>query len=107
MEFTKKQTNPAEIVLILSGKLDFMVRQDLQAAIKDAQTEETQHVILDLTNVSFIDCAAIGILVRAKHEFAQAKITLSLIAAPGRVFTVLQTMNLGEMLSIVPTMQEV
>ncbi len=106
MEFTKKQTNPGETVLILSGKLDFMVRQDFQAAIKDAHTEETQHIILDLTNISFIDCAAIGILVRAKHEFAQAQITLSLIAAPGRVLTVLQTMNLGEMLSIVPTMQE-
>ena len=107
MEFTKKQTNPGETILILSGQLDFMVRKDFQAAIKNTQTEETQQVVLDLTNVSFIDCAAVGILVRAKHELAQAKITLSLIAAPGRVLTVLQTMNLGEMLAIVPTMQEI
>ena len=106
MEFTIKQTNPGETVLIFSGQLNFMIRKDFQAAIKDVQTEETQQVILDLTNVSFIDCAAIGILVRAKHELAQAHITLSLIAAPGRVFNVLQTMNLGQMFSMVPAKQE-
>ena len=107
MEYTKKQTNPGETILILSGQLDFIVRKDFQAAIKNAQIEETQQVVFDLTHVSFIDCAAVGILVRGKHELAQAQITLSLIAAPGRGLTVLQAMNLGEMLSIVPTMQDV
>ncbi len=106
MEFTKKQTKPGEIVLILSGQLDFMVRKDFQAAIQDAQIEATQHVIMDLTDVSFIDCAAVGILVRTKHELAKAEIRLSLISAPGRVFDVLQAMNLDQILSMVPTKQE-
>ena len=83
-----------------------MVRQDFQAAIKDAQTEETQHVILDLTNVSFIDCAALGILVRANHELAKDQIRLSVISAPGRVFDVLQVMNLDQILSMVSAKQE-
>ena len=91
----------------MSGRLNFIVRKELQGALQDAATGGTQHVILDLTDISFIDCAAMGILVKSKQDLATADITLSLIAAPGRALDVLHTMNIDKMMTITPTKQEV
>lgn len=106
MEITKQSLNPGETTLILSGQLDFMVRKDFQAALQNAQAKGTQHVILDLTQVSFVDCAALGILVRAKQKLVKAQITLSILTSPGRVFDILQIMNLDKILSVIPINQE-
>ena len=103
MKITKQTTNPGETTLILSGRLDFMVRTDFLAALQDAKNAGIQHLILDLTQISFIDCAALGILVRAKQELSEAHITLSLLTAPGRVLNVLQTTNLDKILPITST----
>ncbi len=77
MEFLRTQTNPAETALIRSGQLDFLVRKDFQAIIQEAQTEETQHIILDLSKMSFMDCATIGILLKSKQALTKAHIALS------------------------------
>jgi anti-anti-sigma factor len=79
-----------------------MVRKDFHAAIQEAQAEGKQHIILDLAEVSFIDCAAVGILVRAKQELADAHIRLSLRTAPGRVLDVLKLLNVDKMLPVAP-----
>ncbi len=100
MDITRKQANPGETRLVLSGPLDFRVRKELQLAIQDAQTEGMKQVILDLRDVSFIDCAALGILVQAQQELAESQTTLSLVAAPGRVLDVLHTMNIDKMMTI-------
>ena len=107
MEIKTTQTKPEEAVLILSGRLDFIVRRELQATLQNKQTEETKFILLDLTDVSFIDCAALGILVKAKHELAESQITLSLIASPGRVLDVLRTMNIDKMMTITSATQTV
>ncbi len=106
MEINKTQTKPGETVLSLSGRLDFIVRRELQSALQNSQTEGTKDVLLDLTNVTFVDCAALGILVKSKQELADAHITLSIIAAPGSVFDVLHTMNIDKMMTITSTKQQ-
>lgn len=103
MEITRKDLNPGEITLTITGQLDFMVRKVFQAAIQEAQAAGTQHIILDLAKVSFIDCAAVGILVRAKQELADAQIRLSLRTAPGRVLDILKLLNVDKMLPVAPT----
>ncbi|MEX0829497.1 MAG: STAS domain-containing protein [Nitrospirales bacterium] len=102
MEIKRKDPNPEEIILIITGQLDFLVRKDFQAAIQEAQAEGKQHIILDLTEVSSIDCTAVGILVRAKQELADAQIRLSLRTAPGHVLDVLKLLNVDTMLPVAP-----
>ena len=104
MEITRTDRNPGEITLSITGQLDFMVRKDFQVAIQESQAEGPTHLILDLSQVSFIDCAAVGILVRAKQDLSDAQITLSLRTAPGRVFDVLKLLNVDKMLPVaIPT----
>ena len=100
MEVTKKMPSPGEIVLALSGRLDFTVRKTFQSAIKEAQTEETRQIVLDLTNVSFVDCSALGIFIRAYQTLAQQQIALSIMASPGRVLDTLQTTHLDKMIPV-------
>ncbi len=107
MELKKTQTKPEEAMLIFSGRLDFLVRRELQSVLQSSQTEGIKSVLLDLTEVTFIDCAALGILVKAKQELAESQITLSLIASPGRVFDVLHTMNIDKMMIITSATQTV
>ncbi len=107
MEIKQTQTNPEEAVLLLSGRLDFMVRRELQSALQTTQIKGTKSVLLDLTEVSFIDCAALGILVKARLELAESQITLSLISSPGRVFDVLHTMNIDKMMTITSATQTI
>lgn len=102
MEIKRQDPNPGETTLIITGQLDFMVRKDFHAAIQEAQAEGKEHIILDLAKVSFIDCAAVGILVRAKQELADAQIRLSLRTAPGRVLDVLKLLNVDKMLPVAP-----
>ena len=103
MEITRKDANPGEITLIISGQLDFKVRKDFQAALQEAKAEAPTHIILDVSHVSFIDCAAVGILVRTKEELAQSEITLSLRATPGRVLDVLKLLNIEKILAVTST----
>lgn len=100
MEITRTDLTPGEITLIITGQLDFMVRKDFQAAIQEALTTEPTHLILNLSQVSFIDCAAVGILVGAKQDPANAQITLSLRTAPGRVSDVLKFLNVDKIFSV-------
>jgi anti-anti-sigma factor len=94
MEIIHQQTKPGETALILTGTLNFMVRKEFQMALQGAQQEGIQHITLDLSQVSFIDCVGLGILASTKQELNEAQITLSLLTAPGRVFDVLKQMNL-------------
>jgi len=55
MEITRTDRNPGEITLSITGQLDFMVRKDFQVAIQESQAEGPTHLILDLSQVSFID----------------------------------------------------
>lgn len=100
MEITKKLASPVEIVLALSGRLDFTVRKKFQSAIKEAQTEETRQIILDLTKVSFVDCSALGIFIRTYQTLTQQQIAFSIMASPGRVLDTLQTIHLDKMIPV-------
>ena len=100
MDITKNYPNPEETIIAFSGKLDFTARKTFQGAIQKARVEGTHHIILDLTDVTFIDCSALGILAQAKEDLAQAQATLSLMAAPGRILNVLRLSNLDKMIPV-------
>ena len=101
MEITQNCPNPEETIIAFSGKLDFTARKTFQKAIQETRSEGTLHIILDLTDVTFIDCSALGILVQAKEDLAQEQATLSLKATPGRVLNILRLSNLDKMIPII------
>ena len=100
MEITKKHQNSEELLLTFSGRLDFTVRKPFQHAISEISSEKIKQVILDFTEVSFIDCSALGILLQAKQQLGETQTGLSIISTPGRVLDVLQSIHLDQMIPI-------
>lgn len=75
-------------VVTLRGELDIANAADLGAVLSEA-VARNPHVIADLSDLTFIDCASLGALVRARTRAREAGGDLVLAAAHGRVQRVL------------------
>ena len=78
----------AHVVVILRGELDIANAADLRAVLSEA-VARNPHVIADLSDLTFIDCASLGVLVRARTRAREAGGDLVLAGARGRVLRVL------------------
>ena len=78
----------ANVVVTLHGELDIVNAADLGAVLSEA-VARNPHVIADLSDLAFIDCAILGVLVRARTRAREAGGDLVLAGARGRVRRVL------------------
>lgn len=83
-----------ETLLVLTGELDLVLRDELRAAITSAGND---HLVIDLGAVSFVDVSTITLLATACGERAVAgRRTLLLNAQPAvrRVFVLARAQHL-------------
>ena len=78
----------AHVVVTLRGELDIANAADLEAVLSEAAARNP-HVIADLSDLTFIDCASLGVLVRARTRARAAGGDLVLAGARGKVWRVL------------------
>jgi anti-sigma B factor antagonist len=98
--FTVERHGPWQ-VLLLTGELDLSVGSELQGdVIQLLPADEVRMVAIDLSEVTFIDSTAIGILAMAHKRAARAGGHLVLVAAPERVERVLYLTGLSTVLDI-------
>ena len=94
------------VVLELSGRFDFHVMEHFLSTLKDAQaTHHPRHVILDLSQVNFIDSMAIGRIVATCQQLNQASIQFTLAGQRGEVDTTLKDIKFEAMVPTVPTVE--
>ena len=72
----------AHVVVTLRGELDIANAADLGAVLSEA-VARNPHVIADLSDLTFIDCASLGVLVRARTRAREAGGDLVLAGARG------------------------
>ena len=77
----------AHVVVMLRGELDIANAADLGTVLSEA-VARNPHVIADLSDLTFIDCASLGVLVRARTGHGGGG-DLVLAGARGRVRRVL------------------
>ena len=78
----------AHVVVTLRGELDNANAADLGAVLSEAVARNPR-VIADLSDLTFIDCASMGVLVRARTRAREAGGDLVLAGARGKVWRVL------------------
>jgi anti-sigma B factor antagonist len=56
------------VVITLSGELDLASADQLDAMVRDAEETDTGWIVVDLTDVSFIDSTGLSVLLNAKKR---------------------------------------
>lgn len=81
------------VVLHLAGELDVATGSDLEGWLHDAvESEDTASILVDLSNVDFIDAFSIGLIMRARAVAVRRGRLLQvngLAGLPARVFELL------------------
>ena len=56
------------ITIALTGELDFKSTPDVERAIRDAEETEVGHVVVDLSELWFIDSTGLSVLLNARKR---------------------------------------
>ena len=87
-------------VITVSGEVDIATSPALDAAIATAIGEETKQIIIDLTDVSFMDSSGLGVIVRGLKRAREAEIDLDLVISNDRVLKVFAITGLDQVIKI-------
>lgn len=91
---------PQRSVVRLTGRFVFASHREFNDAVDRALKTEELVVVIDLSEVTYIDSAALGMLLLARHRADTAGKTIELQGAAGSVLQVLQIANFAKMFVI-------
>ena len=96
---------PDTAVIAPEGEIDIAQMADFRAALADAAGEETPRLVVDLSNVSFIDSSGLGALVETHNRLRRDRRQLAVVAPAGTAVTVLINLSgLRDRLAIFDTL---
>ncbi len=87
-------------VIDLHGRLDYNARWHFKAIMNQCCLNESEHLIINLSGLSFIDSAGLGFLVTAFMQFTGLKRRMTWIQPRGVVATLLDELQLQELVPI-------
>lgn len=96
-------TRPGLYVVKVSGPIQYGSLEPLQAAIQSAPAHA---LILDLTDVPYMDSSAVGVLVQAYVSCRKAQRPLALVGVSSRVRNVLHLASVDILFTMFDTMSE-
>ncbi|HET8894363.1 MAG TPA: STAS domain-containing protein [Gaiellaceae bacterium] len=103
----KTETLGDEFRLIsVVGEVDLYTAPQLKTELNAAADESTRAVIVDLTECTFIDSTALGVLVSAKKSFVAKGLELSLAISDHNILKVFEITGLNRVFRIHVTRSE-
>lgn len=93
-------------IVSVTGELDLMTAPQFRESLLEAQASEKALVIVDLTNVTFIDSTAIGVLVGAFKRLRDGGIGMIIATQSPRVLRVFEVTDLDQLIKIVPSVED-
>jgi stage II sporulation protein AA (anti-sigma F factor antagonist) len=100
MVISEHEVSQEVLVERLVGRFDQSARQEFKWRIDLAINAGYRHVILNVTEVSFIDSAALGWLVLAQRRFTRIRGQLGLVAPQGFVRDILDLTEISEWIPV-------
>jgi anti-sigma B factor antagonist len=94
-------------VLVVGGEVDFEVSPQLKARVMRAIKAGTRRLVLDLTDVTFIDSTAIGVLAGAVEKLDESGGgSLSVVSTHEKVIQIFEITGLDNLVTIYATRDE-
>jgi anti-sigma B factor antagonist len=95
-----------ETVVSVTGELDLASSPALEEALEQLDGSEPRSVILDLTDVDFMDSAGLAVVVRAHQRAESAGTPFALVSASPQVRLLLSVTGMDERMTVAQTPQE-
>jgi len=96
----ERQMGSPMCVVRLSGEVDAVTTPEVREALDDAIGQGCRSIVLDLTEVTYLDSSALGLLVWADHRLQPCRGTL-LLAGAGR--DVARILELSGLICVAPS----
>jgi anti-sigma B factor antagonist len=93
---------PGQIVMVLKGPLTLRSLFSFQDAVR---AESSPELILDFSDVPYVDSAGLGAIVNAHISRSNSGRRLLLAGVPDRVLTMFRVARLDQVLAIFPNLQ--
>mgnify|MGYP000002868832 FL=1 len=100
MVISEKRVNEQIIIEKFVGTFDQNARQDFKWRIDVAVNDGLRFVIINMTEVSFIDSAALGWLVLSQRRFQRIGGKMCIVAGQGFVRDILELTEISEWIPI-------
>jgi anti-sigma B factor antagonist len=102
-----EDAGPAVAILVVGGEVDFEVSPQLKARIMRAIKSGKRRLILDLTDVTFIDSTAIGVLAGAIERLDETGGgSLSIVCAHEKVIQIFEITGLDSVVTVHPSRED-
>ena len=89
-----------------AGEIDVFTAEKLKSALHDAESDCADHdLVVDLSEVSFLDSTGIGVLVGALRRRREDNATVHLVAQQASILKILSITNLDTVFSVHPDLR--
>ena len=96
----QEEASEGLLALRIAGRMTFNDHIEMKRITRDAVAEGRKAVMIDLSDLEFIDSAAIGMLLILKEEVHKIGGTMSLENPRGRVAKVFAAAKIGELITL-------
>jgi anti-anti-sigma factor len=94
-------------IMILNGDMDYFSVSELKNALFKLIHEKTNSIILDLTNVEYIDSSAIGLLVNAHKVMNGYNGRIGLVNLPDDILNLIKLSTADTIIAIYKNEEEI
>lgn len=94
------------LVFRLRGSLDLATAPTVRAALTDATEDGSHHIIVDLTQLEFLDSTGLGVLIGAHRRAAERNGSLRLIVHDGPISRLLQITGLIAVFAVYHSLED-
>lgn len=88
------------------GAIDLHVSPELRASLREMIDQKPAHLVIDLSNVPYIDSSGLAVLIGAMQSMEHQGGAFSLAGAQQTVRTILESARLDQYFHLYPTVSE-
>lgn len=96
-----KEVHDKKVTLKLEGNFTYTQRRPFQEVLKTIGTDQVEEVVIDLSQVGFLDSAALGLLMISHRQLQADRRTLILAYPQPTVRQIIELANLHKTIPIV------
>ena len=93
-------------VITLCGQFGYKAKLGLEVAILGAQEARAKHIILEFSEVSWVDSAGLGKLLLTYHHLNRRKVAISIVNPKPEIREILELVDIPRIVPIYASVEE-